>query len=42
MNESPPINDELAWVDENVLHDSNHSNQEEITGQIFIFDIFIQ
>ena len=24
MNELPPINDETTWVDENVVHDSEH------------------
>ena len=26
MNESPPINDETAWVDENVVHDNDCSS----------------
>ena len=35
MNESPPINDETAWDDENEVHDSNDSSAISVMHHIF-------
>ena len=40
MNESPPINDETAWIDENEVHDTDNSStisQEYIYIYIYIY-----